>query len=61
MVLQKPPERDQVVSVWLSIEEKRRLVEVAQAQDQRVGQLARRFINAALDTERHPASSDAAH
>jgi len=60
VVLQKPPERDQVVSVWLSVEEKRRLVEVAQAQDQRVGQLARRFINAALSTQEEPRDGRAA-
>lgn len=61
MALQSP-ERDQVVSVRLSIEEKRRLEVFARERDLKLGQACRQFLNRALDTEeRHPTSLDGAH
>lgn len=45
------PKRSEAIIVRLSPEEKERLVRAAITRDQRFGQLARRFINEALDTE----------
>jgi len=61
MVLQAP-ERTEAITVRLTPREKQRLTQVALTQDQRVGQLARRILNAALDTEADgPRDGRAAH
>jgi len=50
MVLQAP-DRTEAITVRLTPTEKQRLAQVALTQDLRLGQLARRILNAALDTE----------
>jgi len=61
-VVLQSPERTEAITIRLTPREKERLTQVALTQDQRVGQLARRFINAALDTkEDAPRDGHAAH
>lgn len=60
MVLQAP-ERTEAITIRLTPREKERLTQVALTQDQRVGQLARRLINAALSTQEEPRDGRAAH
>ncbi len=45
------PKRSEAIIVRLSAEEKENLVRAAISQDQRFGQLARRYINAGLHAE----------
>ncbi len=58
----KGPTRDAAVLIRLTREERARLQAFALREDLRAGQLARRILNKALDTEeRCPTSLDAAH
>jgi len=53
------PVRDAPILIRLTKEERERLQAYALREDLRAGQAARRILNAALDMERRPASSDA--